>query len=241
MGVLIPAESDMIIGENYQTRLNVKKWDPQAEMQTRGENEACPFHFPLYTDMESLRKFPNAFNGEQDVVITEKVHGANGRALFKDGRLWMGSHRCVKRKTESDMWWQMAEKFNLEKELGKHPDLVVFFEVFGQVQDLKYGIEKGARIQVFDILDLKTMKYMDWEDVVSLCKTLSLPVVPTLHRGPWSEELKELSEGKSTVAGGEKCIREGFVVKPAKETFSAELGGRKICKLVGQGYLLRNT
>jgi len=61
--------------------------------------------------------------------------------------------------------------------------------------------------------------------------------VPTLYRGPWSESLRYLAEGKTTMPGADH-VREVFVVKPIKERMMRGLG-RVFLKFVGEGNLLR--
>jgi ATP-dependent RNA circularization protein (DNA/RNA ligase family) len=85
-------------------------------------------------------------------------------------------------------------------------------------------------------MDLNTLRYLDYDDFVALCDKLGLERVPELYRGPWSEDLKKLAEGQSTLADH---IREGFVVKPVKERH--EHCGRVVFKMVGESYLLRKN
>ena len=62
-------------------------------------------------------------------------------------------------------------------------------------------------------------------------------LVPTLYRGPFSEEtLLSLTDGATALGG--KHVREGVVVKPVQERESAELG-RVILKNVSGDYLTR--
>lgn len=116
------------------------------------------------------------------------------------------------------------------------PGLAIYGEVFGQVQDLKYGTAPGElRIALFDALDIATRRYLDYDDFALIASALDLPTVPVLHRGPWSDDLRALACGRSTLA--DHC-REGFVVRPDKERFNERLG-RVVLKLLGETFLLR--
>ncbi len=81
------------------------------------------------------------------------------------------------------------------------------------------------------------MKYLDFDDARAIVVAAGLQWVPILYVGPWSEQLNELCEGKSTIIGADN-VREGFVVRPTKERWHQEVG-RVILKRHGEGYLLR--
>lgn len=120
----------------------------------------CPLadEIPCY-DLEPLRRHGDVFQDGEFVVVYEKIHGANGRAYHDGTRLWVGSRTQWKARPENpenDLWWKAAARYKLEEKLAKVPGLVFYFEVFGQVQDLKYGAKPGeVFIAVFDILITK--------------------------------------------------------------------------------------
>lgn len=235
MGVITPAESWWEVGQNVQNELHIFKWEPEIPM-TRGECEKDPGFLPVYTDIESLRRWPNLLNNEE-VILTEKIHGANGRWLFHAGRLWVGSHNHIK-KEGPNLWWDVAKKFDLKNKLSKFPSLAMYGEVFGQVQKgFGYDIQHGNSIALFDIMDVNNHQFLNYDEFLDMAKTLELPVVPLLYRGLWNNELQKLSNGQ-TIIGHEKHIREGFVVRPIKERWNDEIG-RVILKLVGEEYLIK--
>lgn len=225
-------------GDDVRAAMGITKYEPPLPMTTGGECEAPPkgWTFPTYTDIEGLRRYPNVLELGEEVVLTEKIHGANARYVHDGERLWVGSHGQIKRRDPDVLWWQVAIADNLEEKLSAAPGFVFFGEVFGQVQDLKYGVKSGARFRAFDVYDVKAMKYLDHDAAVSLAAKCGLEWVPTLYRGAWNPEaLNALCEGKSTLADN---VREGFVVKPIAERWHPEVG-RVILKRHGEGYLLR--
>ena len=68
-----------------------------------------------------------------------------------------------------------------------------------------------------------------------------LKTVPVIYRGPWQGRAahKHLAEGPSVIGDG-ACIREGVVIRPAKERFTDRIG-RTILKMVGESYLVRKS
>lgn len=248
----LPMQSIDILkeGDDVRAIMCITKYEPPIPSSMNGECEAAPkgWVFPVYTDIEGIKRYPNVLIPGEDVIITEKIHGCNSRFCHDGERLWVGSHTQIKKRDEKNLWWQVAATNNLEEKLAKAPMYVFFGETYGQVQDLKYGVKSGSRFRVFDVYDVAAMKYVDYSDAFLLANKIGLEWVPTLAVGPWDpEKFNLLSEGRTTVTETINNvsaiqpvdhIREGFVVRPIKERWSDEIG-RVILKRVGEGYLLR--
>lgn len=240
MGMLAKALPEWTLGQNVQAELGIEKWEPSAPVTMGGDDAKDAGVLPIYTDIEGYRRHKGVLIEGEEVVATEKIHGANARFCFHDGELIVGSHKRIKKVygTESlSMWARVALDLGLDKKLAEVPDVAIYGEVYGQVQDLKYG-KTGTDLVLFDAMDLHARKYLDHDDFLALAARLGLPTVPQLYRGPWSTSLLSLAEGQSTVPGANN-IREGFVVKPVRERW--EHMGRVILKMVGEGYLLRKA
>jgi RNA ligase (TIGR02306 family) len=239
MGLLTPANPEWEVGQDVGHLLGITKYIPPEPLSLGGDNEHCPFYFPEYTDLEGYRRYPNVLIPGEDVVLLEKVHGTNGRWVYRDGRLWVGSHHHVKKHNPDSAWWKAAAQSHLEAKLANHPNIALYGEVYGDVQDLKYGLRNKNEIATlfFDAMDLNSLRYLDFVEFFDLMFSLELPICPVLYRGPWSEDLLKYGEGISIVRGASN-VREGFVVRPTKERFDGEIG-RVLLKYVGEGYLLR--
>jgi RNA ligase (TIGR02306 family) len=230
-------------GTDVAERMGITKYDPEiyvrsGNLSTKGEVEAPPkgWVIPHYTDIEGLRKYSNVLEERETVVITEKLHGCNARYAHDGERLWVGSRKELKKYDPANLWWRVAFELELAEKLAAFPKLVFFGEVFGQVQDLNYGI-KDATFRVFDVFDAQHRCYLDDEIARIIAEDAGLTWVPTLYRGPWHKGLNELAEGQSLLA---EHVREGFVVKPVTERWDRRVG-RVILKRHGEGYLLRKT
>lgn len=227
------------VGTNVQAELGIEKYDPETALggSALGEDmEPDPGFLPKFTDIEGLRKYAHVLAEGEEVVLTEKIHGASAKYVFRDDRLWVASNRRYWKNDASTIWNQAARDLDLATRLARHPGIAIYGEVFGQVQDLKYGIASGVRLALFDAMDTNTRRYFDFDEFIALAADLDLPTVPVLYRGPWSPSLREMAEGRSTLADH---VREGFVVRPVKERH--EHMGRVILKMVGEGYHLRKS
>lgn len=246
MGLLIKADPSWEVGASIQDELKIRKYEIPDNMTIGGDNEKDPGVMPVYTDIEGLRKYKHILKPGEQVILTEKIHGCNGRFAWYQDRLWCGSHTCIKREDPNNLWWQVAAEYELTEKLRCFPNYVFYGEVYGQVQDLRYGAGRGdLLLAFFDILDRAMGKYLDYQEFIKTLYSLDLNNVPVLFDGSWDEELMNLSNGKTTVHNAvlnyptdQLHCREGFVVKPVVERWDEEVG-RVILKMHGEDYLLR--
>ncbi len=240
MGLLTQCDdASWPVGLDVREHYRIQKYEPapHSSCSTRGPCEPDPGHMPMYTDLEGMRRHVGALVAGEEVVLTEKLHGANARFVWTDGRLWVGSRTTYKAESDECIWWTAARRYELAEKLARMPGIAIYGEVYGPVQDLKYGSPSEVRLALFDALDISDRRYLDYDAFVEVAARLELPVVPVLYRGPWSDDLRAMANGKSTIA---EHMREGFVVRPARERRDDRLG-RVILKLVGEDYLLRRS
>jgi RNA ligase (TIGR02306 family) len=240
MGLLIPAPQGTVEGQDVAELLDIKRYEPpEPALSTYAECEPAPKGWPFvtYTDIEGLRRYPDVLQLGEPVVVTEKIHGANARYVHDGKRLWVGSRTQIKRESSTVLWWKVAHELQLSERLAAFPYHIFFGEAYGQVQDLRYGFEKGgASLLVFDVFDVKAGRYLDHANAMMIAIKAGLSWVPLLYSGSWKPELVEYAEGQSKLADH---VREGIVVKPLQERFDDRVG-RVILKMHGQGYLLRS-
>lgn len=113
---------------------------------------------------------------------------------------------------------------------------VIYGEVYGQVQDLRYGVDNGATFRVFDSWNPSLGRYNDWNVTEAIAKAMGLDVVPELYRGSWESSLESLRNGPSVLYPGH--TREGYVIKPLQERWNPKTQ-RTIFKFVGEDYKTR--
>lgn len=237
MGLLIPVEPGMNEGDIVHEKLNITKYEPPEPV---ADNDSpAPFHFPTYTDIEGFRRWPNIFQPNEEVIITEKCHGENARFIYKDGRLWIGSRTNVKKPGLNNSWNKNVEKFNLEEILKNYnKNIILYGESAGHVGGFPYGTKKGDVIFLgFDVFDLERNDYVNFNEFETIMMELGLPMAPVLYRGPYSEDkVYELANGKSILDNSH--IREGVVIRPVNERWHDKLG-RVILKMHGEKFLMK--
>lgn len=138
-------------------------------------------------------------------------------------------------------WSWAASRHLLEEKLRDIPNMVVCGEVYGQVQDLKYGHGPGeVSFAAFDIWHTQWNKFLDYNAFVRVCDEHNIPRVPEVYRGPWIslEHIKELAETNTRAGNDPTQIAEGVVVKYTHEAYNPAIG-RMILKYPSEQYLTR--
>lgn len=207
------------------------------------DSEAVVFDYPKY-DVEAFRKYGRkVFEPGELVYVTEKIHGANGRWLFDGERYYCGSRTEWKRESEDNLWWRALRQYPaITNFLFMNPGTCVYGEVYGQVQDLKYGTQPGEiRVALFDILHKG--KWVDARDGQFQPNPAgppawTMPWVPLIGVRPFDfDALIAEAEGASRIPGANH-LREGIVIKPLTERWHPKCG-RVNLKVVSNLYLER--
>ena len=235
MGLLVPAPRNAEIGEDVAEILGVSHYEPPLEnAKSGGETEAPPAGViaPKY-DVENMLRFSDLFQEGELVYVTEKIHGANARYLWHDDRMWCGSKGEWKKQSDENLWWRALQQNPwIENYCHAHPNAVLYGEVFGNVQSLKYGLKTGHyQVRIFDIL-----QNGQWLPSTDLFAISEIQTVPLLGIYPFNLQiLQDIAEGDSLIEGAHH-IREGIVVRPQNERITAEIGRLQL-KLISSAYL----
>jgi RNA ligase (TIGR02306 family) len=252
----IPELNNNQLGDNVADLLNITKWEPPQELYPGEVLPDLPY-FLKYTDIENFRNFPDVMTDDEPVVITEKIHGTNCRVGFVSGEYVAGSHKLrIKepddKKYETNMYWYPYSLAGVKDLLAylceKHgsESIILFGEVYGWVQDLKYGRTKGK--VAFAAFDISIQgKYLNWAEFKELCTKFNIPMVPVLKQdafGNVRQILDTLISGKTDIKTEEgrdiDQVKEGIVIRLVTERTDAKIG-RVILKYINDDYLTRHT
>jgi len=239
VGLLVPAPEGAKVGDDYMEQLGVEHYEPQIHggFKTGGDNVSPPAGFHPTYDVLNFRKYSRLFEDGEEVVATEKIHGANARFVCVDDTIYCGSRKHWKKEDPDNLWWRvLLNNTCLDSWLRHHQGLTVYGEVFGNVQSLRYGSTKGdIFFAAFDILAGNT--WLGFDEAREIGAPLNW--VPTVYRGPYDKALLlGLAEEDSSVPGANHH-REGVVVKPVAERMDQRLG-RVQLKIVGNRYLSKS-
>lgn len=238
MGLLIKAPEGSNEGDDVSELLGITHYvPPEPNLSTGAVSAPSPFGFYPHYDVESFRKYGRIFEEGEIIYATEKIHGTNGKFVYKKNEFHCGSRTRWTADEKGNVWWKALRKHEgLQKYLQDNPGMVVYGEVYGAVQTLKYGHEQGdVSFIAFDIL--RDGLWINSGEFFETCQENNIPHVPIIFHGPFNfDKMLELAEGNSTIPNANH-IREGVVIKPEIERWNSLLGGRVSLKIVGNGYL----
>jgi RNA ligase (TIGR02306 family) len=235
-GLIMPNDGGWEEGTDLTEHFGVVKYQQPIPLSLRGQNLSEPELFHHYTNIQNFNNYSKVLEPGEEVVMTEKIHGTNWRAALIDGKFYVGSHHNCKTYSESVIYWRAAIKNDIEKKMReKLPSgvWILFGEVFGPVQDLKYGSSE-IQLRLFDISFNNT--YVNYDVFNSFCQDMDLPTAPLIYRGPFDQELlAAMSQGQAFQGDH---MREGVVVRPTQERWNNYIG-RVILKKINPAYLQR--
>lgn len=245
MGLLVSAPEGSQLGDNVAEQLDIKHYEPPVQttdLQGKRPSEPSapspPGYFPVF-DVENFRKYNHLFEKGEPVFITEKLHGANLRVCYREGKHHVGSRTTWKRYDPNNTWWKAVEQSDsIMQFCRENPNLTLYGEVFGWVQDLRYGAEPGeVRVRIFDVLEGD--KWWNAADIIKNKIDYMIPWVPIIAFDyPFDKnDIIEIAEGPSNIFEADHG-REGIVIKPMIERTDPEVG--RVClKIISNWYLGR--
>lgn len=95
-GLLVPAPEGTVEGDNLAELLGVEHYEPElkrdkAGLFLGGEVAPAPGVHVVKYDLEAGRRYRKLFEEGEPVYITEKIHGANAKYVFHEGKFHCSS------------------------------------------------------------------------------------------------------------------------------------------------------
>lgn len=254
--------------DDYSKRLGITKYNPPViempkHMMVKKKKKGNP-NFKKYHDIENFKYYDRSLQPDMDVYISEKLHGTSFRAgwfkteantWFKKFKRLFGmlpewefcyGSRMVEISSKlyyigyygDDIYGKIVNKYNLRQVIPE------CFAVYGEIvgpsiqKGYTYGL-KEHKLFVYDIMDTRENKYLDYPQFKRSVSNMDLIRVPELYIGPWNKEkADELRKGLSTLT--EEHIREGVVIRTLLEQKTGNLS-RLILKYINDDYYVKQT
>ena len=196
--------------------------------------------------------------GDKEVYVTEKIDYQSATFTCNKVRRFKGLLSklpiykfqfivCSRNKVtnnKNDLYWKVAEKYNIEQILKENPTLTIQGEQGStKVQGNKYCI-KEPTMWIFNIIDYVNNYHFNYDEMKEFCLKYDLNLVPLViwesHKttiplwkvGSSVEELVNFSKGKSII--NPKIEREGIVIRCIED-------GKKVLsfKVINPEFLLK--
>lgn len=209
----------------------------------RGERREGGISLPTY-DVDAFKNYKNVLQPNENVFVTEKIHGSNARFTYRTsvlgGKFYVGSRNLWKAEGSSCAW-RTASKDNpwIERWCREHPNYALYGEITTQ-KGFDYNRQGKVRFFLFDIRR-PDGKWAEVEEIEVLLESYhEAQRVPPFYCGPFDEEtIKLYVDGPSTVEGA-KHIREGIVIRAVPERQERNLG-RVQLKIVSNEFLQKEA
>lgn len=257
------------LGEDFTVILGIIKYEPPQELPNiygkcnKIKKRYINSNFKKYVDIENIKNHIQVFKDNDNVSITEKLHGTSFRAgwveneantiwkkikklfglldkyeyIFGSRNVQLSYKNRNKVYYDSNVYSRISEQYNLKDKLDKGE--VLYGEIVGHKIQIgyNYGYKEGeVKLYAYDII--RDNKYLDVDELKNICKDKQISIVPELYSGVFNADiLKECTIGKSIISPEDQPIREGCVIKPIIEEISPSIG-RKILKSISTEYLL---
>jgi RNA ligase (TIGR02306 family) len=239
---LLPTDFQPVEGADVTDIIGVKKYEKPIPAELAG---IMVGHIPGYiiiTDEDNLRSNPEAVPEMygRPYYITRKEDGSSGTYFIRGGNFGVCSRRIHLKESESNGFWRMARKYDIENVLKTafpDKDIAIQGEVVGPgIQNNKLGLEE-LEFRLFNLFDINNRSYFDYTRIVEFTNKYNIPMVPLVNEGSafgYSlEELVELAKAQNYPTGGPA---EGIVIRPKEPFYSNELKKSWSGKVINDRY-----
>lgn len=220
MGIILP--DDPSLGEldtDVSEKLGVIKYTPAIPQSLAGNVKVIEFDTTVHRhDVDQFRLRQREFSPDEDVVVTEKVHGSQIAIMINRlGELQVSSKGMIKKgltieESYENSYWQAVKNTNVDTLLkNSYPDMTI--QAFGELIPVQKGFSYGQTemtLRLFSILVNET--YVNCYNIPIDLRELWVPI---LYIGRWDiERFEELKEGMECLSGRSLHIKEGIVIRP---------------------------
>jgi RNA ligase (TIGR02306 family) len=250
-GLVIPITTldlsftDIIEGKDVSDLLDIQKYEKENILKMNRGLPVAPFPIDIIskTDEDNLRTYPNVlkeFIGE-DVYLTLKMDGSSMTIIYKVDEPMLVCSRNLILNKESTMYEYAA--LNIKNALEKYGKNIA---IQGEFCGPKIN---GNRLElynyeyyIFNIKDLHTNAYLDYDNMCKVATELGCKTVPLLHTFKFTEEhtipkLQILANEVVYTTPKKKIIPgEGIVIRPLYPKWSEELSKFLSVKIINQLY-----
>lgn len=226
------------------------RWLWAFKRRLSGESTEVGVNAPRY-DVEALKNHVNAFEQDEWVDVTEKIHGSNARYMFLDGHMYAGSHNLWKAPDSKCIWRTVLTKLPwVEEWCRAHEGCALYGELTPTQKGFQYGSEE-PQFFAFDIYqpDGTWVKPWNFTDVTTSLPTeiaqnyqgivTMVPVLAQQIKFDLDTIKKLYVDGQSKVPGA-KNVREGVVVSAFIERIAHNVGRLQL-KIVSNIFYERDS
>mgnify|MGYP001565948838 FL=1 len=244
----LPSLQDQKLGDDVTELLGVTQWQPKIPTCLAGKVKGAFPSFMPKTDETRIQVLQDVLTRHKGTrcYITEKVDGTSITVYLKDSEFGVCSRNLELLEDGENAYWKVARSLQLESKLKAYgKNIALQGELIGNgIQGNKLGVT-GQTILFFNVFDINSYKYLDYNEFITVCNDLTIETVPIINDcfvlADNISELVQLSTGKSLL--NKTIWREGIVIRPLTEAFDMQMAsgfgnGRLSFKVINPEFLI---
>ena len=235
---------DLEEGYDLTEILEVKKFDENSEEGQKELEKKFPTELIEKSDeirCQSNLNYIELFAGKE-FYSSLKYDGSSSTYLIdpKTKKFKVCSRNMGLDLNDKNIYNEIAKKYDIQNKLLKYDGTyAIQGEVYGPKVNKNPLKVPELKIAVFTIKDIKNNNYLDFDEMVKLCKEMDLPMVEVIEEGVFNyktiDELVVKSKGNYPGTDGP---REGLVYR-VKKDWNKD-GKRLSFKVINDDYLIKS-
>jgi len=239
---ILPEGTPITEGLDVTALLGVTKYEEPIPAALEGIMKGRFPSFIPKTDETRVQILQELLDENQGThcYITEKIDGSSVTYYINNGEFGVCTRNLEILEDDKNSQWKFAREEDLENMMrALNKNYALQGEIVGEnIQKNTLNL-RGQTIFFYNVFDIDAYRYLDFEDFVSLIKSLGLKTVPVVEEDYILEndidKIVEMSIGKSLI--NPQGWREGIVIRSKKEQFKN--GERFSFKAVNPKFLLK--
>lgn len=238
----IPAGTELEEGLDVSEFVGITKYDDAIATELSGiakGNFPSRIHKTDENRVQNCSRILNKYKGTE-AYVAEKVDGSSMTVYLMDDVFGVCTRNLDLERNEDNSLWKLALSLGLEEKLRKiGSNIALQGEIYGESIQKNKLKKKGHHFALFNVYNIDTEQYFNYEGLIGMAKLLKIETVPILTDShiisDSIQEYVEMSKIRSTICP--EVWAEGIVIRPLTErSFTGE---RVSFKSINPNFLLK--
>ena len=234
---------DLNEGFDLTEIMEITKYEQDPEIALKEQEKKFPSDIIEKSDeirLQSNPKYLEMFEGKE-FYSTLKYDGSSGTFLIHpETKKFMvcSRNQNIDINEKKNIYWDVANKYDIKTKLEKFEGkYAIQGEIYGPKINKNRLEQKDINIAIFTIKNIKDNYYVDFKELVQVCKDMELPMVEVIEEGVFKyKTVEEMVEKSKGLYPGTKYPREGLVYR-LKENWNKDKV-RASFKVINDDYLV---